>query len=122
MSNKPSDHPLFGAINDVASAILLAEKDVDAGILSTAELIVTTLRTQAAHGLAPSVSEPALAKLRIAIDATMAGRSAMIEAHREFGRIAAAYGADESTWGPTWPCTDGKPKGARAARRLAAVA
>lgn len=104
MSN-PSDHPLFDGIMTIAAAVQTAERSADTGIISTAELIIATLKTQNDHGLAPSLAEPALAKLRRAIDAHLEGRTAIVEAHAEYGRIAASLGASPTSFGPTWPCT-----------------
>lgn len=117
---KPSDHPLFDGVMTIAAAVQTAERSADTGIISTAELIIATLKTQHDHGLAPSLAEPALAKLRRAINAHLEGRAAIIEAHAEYGRIAATMGATPTSFGPTWPCTQ---RGARtSAPPLAAVA
>jgi len=115
-----SDHPLFDGIMKIAAAVQTAEKSADTGIISTAELIIATLKTQNDHGLAPSLAEPALAKLRRAIDAHLEGRTAIVEAHAEYGKIAASMGATPTSFGPTWPCTQ---RGARkSSPPLAAVA
>jgi hypothetical protein len=106
--SKPTDHPLHGGIMNVAAAIQLAEKSADSGIVSTAELIIATIRVQEDQGLPPGIAEPALAQLRRAIDAHMESRRAIVEAHAEYGRITRRFGATPESFGPTWPCQQAK--------------
>ncbi|GLI99077.1 hypothetical protein [Sphingobium sp. BS19] len=116
---KPSDHPIFDGIMTIAAAVQTAEQSADTGIISTAELIIATLKTQNDHGLAPSLAEPALVKLRRAMDAHLEGRTAIVEAHAEYRRIAASLGATPTSFGPTWPCTQ---RSVRTTTPLAAAA
>lgn len=117
--HKPTDHPLYDGVMIIAAAVQTAEASADTGIISTAELIIATLKAQKEHGLAPSLAEPALVNLRRAMDAHLEGRTAIVEAHAEYGRIAASMGATPTSFGPTWPCTQ-RARGTSAP--LAAVA
>lgn len=42
---KPADHPLYKGIMTIAAAVQTAERSADRGIISTAQLIITTLQT-----------------------------------------------------------------------------
>lgn len=108
MPTRPQDHPHYAAILDVAAAIQAAEQSADAGIRATAALIVKTLDVQSEQGLAPHTVEPVLAGLKRAISAHLDGRSAIVESHLAYGRIAAGLGATAEDWGPTWPCADAR--------------
>jgi hypothetical protein len=104
MSTRPQNHPHYQAILEVAAAIQVAEREADAGIRATAKLIVKTLDVQVEQGLAPASVEPVMAGLKRAIAAHMEGRAAILDSHKEYGRLAADLGATASSWGPTWPC------------------
>ena len=105
---KPQDHPLYEGIIEVAAAVQAAERAADDTIISAAELAICTLKARQRFGVSPHAAQPAMDHLRRAIDISFEGWAAIVAAHSEYGRIAAAAGATPETWGPTWPCTDGK--------------
>lgn len=108
MSINPNAHPLYATIHSISAAVLTAERDMDTSIAAIAKLVTTTISETHAARLPAGLAQKALAKLGDTLQSHIASRQMLIEVHQEYGRVAATMGQDPDSWGPMWPCPQGK--------------
>ena len=100
----PTQHPQYDTILAVSAAVMAAERDTDASIVTLAKLVSATIEEFAEAKLPAAMAQRALDKLALSIHGQIESRRLLCEAHREYGRTAKSLGATADDWGPTWPC------------------
>jgi hypothetical protein len=121
MGVDPTNHPQYETIVAISKAVLAAERDTDASIVTLSHLVSATIEEFAEAKLPAALAQRALDKLAQSITGQIDSRRLLVEAHREYGRAAKTLGATADDWGPWWPCsqlTEAKP--ARTPLRVAA--